>query len=138
MRFRSWPIRALSRLLIASLSGFAACSDSGGPRQPDAPDGGGNELPLVCDVVLPTSCPSPAPTYDRDVKQIIARRCGSCHDGRGEQWPLVDYSHVADWYDLLREQMSKCTMPPPDAGIEMPTSERETILEWIRCDVPER
>lgn len=94
-------------------------------------------MPLVCEATLPTACPEPKPTFKQDVLPIIKQRCSACHDGRGEQWPLVDYSHVSDWYDLIRTQISQCTMPPPDAGVEMPTSERETILEWIRCGVPE-
>ena len=92
---------------------------------------------MDCDAVLPTACTHPDVSFKKDVQPIIAARCGSCHDGRGEQWPLVDYSHVADWAGEVRAMVADCSMPPPDAGVAMPTSERQTILEWVRCGVPD-
>ncbi len=64
------------------------------------------------------------------------RRCIGCHNGAGEEWPLSSYEHVADWYGEIRAQMLACTMPPLDAGIDMPVAERQTILSWIRCGFP--
>jgi hypothetical protein len=64
------------------------------------------------------------------------RRCTSCHNGTGGQWPLNQYEHVADWYGEIRAQMLACTMPPVDSGSAMPLRERQTILTWIRCGFP--
>jgi hypothetical protein len=98
----------------------------------------GSEEGHVCRSQIPTSCPSPAPTYEKDVAPILKQRCYSCHDGTGVQWPLTEYDHVADWQDQIRAMMLTCSMPPLDAGIDMPNEERDVILAWIRCNVPEK
>jgi len=89
--------------------------------------------PLVCTVKAPTVCPDPPPHYP-DIEPIIQQKCVSCHQGLpGGNWPLLQYSHVADWQDVIRAQMLACTMPPPDAGVPMSDEEREAILTWILC-----
>ena len=135
-------------MLLASALVNAGCDSSGEPTGSKdgaakdggdkAPDGAASDAakPPVCDVTLPTSCPDPAPHYAADVEPILKQRCWSCHDGKGEQWPLTTYSHVADWALEIRAQISKCTMPPPDSGITVPNEERETILAWLRCGFP--
>jgi hypothetical protein len=103
----------------------------------DAENAGDGGLVLVtdCKAMAPRSCPDPSPHW-ADVYPIFMRRCVSCHNGAGEQWPLNAYEHVADWYGEIRAQMLACTMPPVDSGIEMPLEDRQTILSWIRCGFP--
>ena len=138
-------------LVIAGVACFA-CNDSKPNRPPqdaeaepvdgdiedaetaDAGDGGLLPAPN-CEAKAPTSCPSSSPHWS-DVYPIFMRRCTSCHNGAGEEWPLNAYEHVADWYGEIRAQMLACTMPPVEAGIEMPVAERQTILTWIRCGFP--
>ena len=134
----------LHGILWLSLSALGGCTDSGGPTQQSVPidsDGGegdgDSQDALVCDTVLPTSCPTPVVTYQRDVKPIIEARCLSCHDGNGKEWPLTDYAHVADWVGEVRAVIADCSMPPPEEDIEMPTSERQVLLDWVRCGAPE-
>ncbi len=94
--------------------------------------------PFVCEVTAPTECPSPAPTY-ADIKPIVARRCSSssCHSGAaGGPWPLTEYEDIADWWDITRDQLLACTMPPPDSGVVMTSDERMTMLVWLRCGFP--
>lgn len=88
--------------------------------------------PEGCPVQAPTQCPEPEVRYG-DVAPIIEKRCLGCHDGMHGQWALTDYQHVADWFGEVRAAMIACTMPPPDSGLTMPTSERLQILTWIRC-----
>lgn len=88
--------------------------------------------PEPCEVVAPRSCDDPSLTY-ADIEPIIHERCVHCHDGTGENWALLSYSHVADWYDTIRAMMLTCGMPPPESGETMPNAERDTILMWIRC-----
>lgn len=105
----------------------AAVAGNGGPTD------GGVLQALVCEVEAPRACTvDPKPKF-ADVMPIIAERCLGCHDGAGEQWPLLSYSHVASWYAQIRDAMLHCTMPPADAGIDMPSEEREALLMWIRC-----
>lgn len=116
---------------------LGACSDGSG--QPDGGMGGVDAGPIECNVTAPTECIEPAPTYETDIKPILQARCVSCHYGmEGGPWPLTEYSHVTDWSGDIRARMLTCGMPPPDAGIEMPTAEREKILMWIRCGAPEQ
>lgn len=95
----------------------------------------GNETPPPCTVEAPTGCTDPDLRY-ADIEPIIEERCLGCHDGRGEQWPLTSYSHVANWFTQIRSMMLTCGMPPPESGLTMPVEEREKLLLWIRCDVP--
>jgi hypothetical protein len=89
--------------------------------------------PLACTVQPPTVCPDPPPHYP-DVQPIFERACVPCHQGLpGGNWPLLQYSHVADWQDVIRAHMIACTMPPPDAGVPMSDEERVAILTWILC-----
>jgi hypothetical protein len=90
---------------------------------------------LVCDVRAPSECADPDMTF-ADIEPIIAQRCLGCHDGRGDQWPLLDYGHVAAWFIEIRSAMLSCAMPPPDSGLTMPVEEREALLRWIRCGRP--
>jgi hypothetical protein len=110
--------------IVAAGCGPSAQTDGGVTT-----DGGA----IVCTVEAPTVCPDPPPHYP-DIQPIIQRACVPCHQGLpGGNWPLLQYSHVADWQDIIRAQMLACTMPPPDAGVPISDEEREAILTWIRC-----
>lgn len=86
-----------------------------------------------CDVQAPSACVEPKPTYS-DVEAIFKDRCVICHNGKaGGPWPLTTYGHVADWQDDIRDQVSRCTMPPADAGVAISNAERAEILMWLRC-----
>lgn len=88
---------------------------------------------FLCPVPAPTSCPQPAPRYP-EVAPIVKQRCVGCHDGApGGPWPLTDYPHVADWWDLIRADLTACTMPPADGGVAMTAPERIAVLTWILC-----
>lgn len=92
--------------------------------------------PVVCDVEAPTECPDPPVRYS-DIEPIVEQRCVVCHDGVPPEWPLTSYRHVADWNVEIRTEMLRCTMPPRDSDVRMTTEERESILTWILCGLPE-
>jgi hypothetical protein len=106
-------------------------ADAGGV----AADGGGSAV--KCTVEPPTSCPADPPDYTNDIEPIIRERCTLCHDGKGEEWSLTTYEHVADWYDLIPPEVAHCRMPPPDAGVPITDEERVEILTWFVCGFPE-
>lgn len=138
----STHFHGIFRLSLFLVGGTAGCVDSGGPAQSlTDPDGGPNKDAdgggKTCDVVSPTACTSPEVSFKNDVQPILNVRCTSCHNGRGEQWPLVDYSHVADWAAEVRAMVADCSMPPPDSGVDMPTRERDVVLQWVRCGMPD-
>jgi len=90
----------------------------------------------ICNPVVPTECPEPAPHYS-DIAPIIAGRCASCHTGDANaQWPLDQYDHVADWASFIHDELLRCSMPPADSGVDMTPDEREQILVWLRCGYP--
>jgi hypothetical protein len=90
---------------------------------------------FVCPVPPPTECPSPPPRYP-DIAPIVQRLCVPCHMGLPNgPWPLTDYTHVADWQDIIRGAMLDCSMPPIDATFAMKTAERVVILTWILCGI---
>jgi len=123
----------MNRLLFALAAVTAACSSSGSGGGDDP---GRTTAPLVCDVTLPKSCSDMFVGW-ADVEPIFEQRCIGCHSGEsGGPWPLTSYEHVADWANEIRAQMTACSMPPVDAGIAMPTEEREKILLWVRCGAP--
>ena len=136
-----WWSRCGALALLVALAGASACNgpsndDDGASVEMDGGvmDGGGAGAAAVdCDVVAPTQCPNPAPTF-ADIQPILQERCVGCHAGIPDgPWPLTTYTHVASWAGEIRAAMLNCLMPPADAGIEMPTAERELILLWIRC-----
>ncbi|HKQ69862.1 MAG TPA: hypothetical protein VJT73_11015 [Polyangiaceae bacterium] len=143
------PARFIANAISRSWFAFAlaGCGAGGTPAPSDGQaiigadgegisDAGGEATPSGCSVPLPTTCPVPALHYS-DVAPIFEQRCTMCHgrivDG---PWPLQDYEHVADWWDLIREDLRTCAMPPPDAGVAITLDERLTILTWIRCGFP--
>lgn len=102
-----------------------------------ASDGGVDGAVADCTVTPPSQCPDP-PVHYGDVEPIFVERCVPCHDGTpGGPWGLLSYSHAASWYNEIQDVMLNCEMPPTDAGIAMTDGEREEILGWIRCGVPQ-
>jgi hypothetical protein len=119
-------IRALPLLGFALL--LLGC-----PEKPQ-PDGG---TPPTCDVVAPEACGNAALRFD-DVKPLFETHCVPCHYGQlGGPWPMKSYMDVADWHDIVRDDLVNCSMPPEDAGTTMTTAERALILDWLRCGFPE-
>jgi hypothetical protein len=114
---------------VLGLLALAACS-SAEPSDPGKSAG-------VCAPIAPTECPDPAPSYG-DVAPIFERRCASCHSGvKDGPWPLDTYEHVADWASFVRDELLRCSMPPPNSGVTLPPEERDQILAWVRCGYPE-
>jgi len=127
------------RARTLSLAALAVAAAGCHERTWDPSDGGtsGDTGALVCTIQAPTACPDPMAHWP-DVQPIFEHRCVLCHNGiPGGPWPLLQYSHVADWNDVVRAMLLDCSMPPPDAGVPMPDEERTAILTWILCGFPE-
>ena len=131
----------------------AGCADDGGGGSDGGGGAGGSgtvmdasdgEAGVVgCVTTAPTACPTPPVTY-AIVQPILQARCVSvCHNDRTIDpntnmpiWGFTDYDHVATWADTIRDELFKCSMPPPDAGVPITVDERRAILEFIRCGLP--
>ena len=73
------------------------------------------------------------------VLPVIRRHCGDCHGAADPDGglDLIAFEsadrvveHFAVW-DLVRRRVADKEMPPPDSGIELTDSDRETIVGWI-------
>ena len=126
-----WGLGTAATVAIAG--SLCACI----PPPPPEEDAAIADAGVTCKVIAPTDCPEPRLRYTTNIEPIIKARCVPCHDGRGPQWPLKTYGDVADWSDQVASMVGTCTMPPPDAGMSLPTAERATILTWIHCGYPE-
>lgn len=95
------------------------------------PDAGPAEF--VCTVKAPTECTTPNLRY-ADVKPAFDAYCVNCHSTESMgQWPLADYQSIADWSDIVRDNLVECSMPPYDGGVPMADEPRDKILNWLRC-----
>jgi hypothetical protein len=118
-------------------AGLGPRMDAGEPAS-DASAPSDAAIPVSCPVEAPTSCPDAAAIRYADVAPIIEARCAPCHSPLWSgPWPLNTLAHVRDWTDDIRTNLVACTMPPPDAGIPITKAERLTMLQWIRCGLPE-
>lgn len=118
-------------LVVALARGAVACSSSS-----DAPSGATDAG--ACPQDLPQACPTPPPSFQADVHDIVTRRCGSCHTDGGVAAPSHDFSSYAAIYrqrSAVLNQVYACKMPLPDAG--QPTAEeRAQLLGWLVCGAP--
>lgn len=83
------------------------------------------------------TCPDPPPHY-ADVGGIFRDRCVPCHDDQPDAaWPLQTYRQIADWQDVIVDDLIRCTMPPADGGVTMTEEERLAMLTWLHCGYQE-
>jgi mono/diheme cytochrome c family protein len=108
---------------------LAACT----PKQA-GPDAG--TCPM--DLPPPSRCNSAVPTYTADVAPIFAVSCVDCHssDGGPNFSPLGTYPQVVAQRQAVLTQVLTCLMPiapvPP-----LTEAQRQTILSWLVCGVPQ-
>ena len=114
------------RALVAAVA-LAACTTNAPPPGPACPND------------LPGACPSPPPSYARDVAPVIAARCGPCHAPGGVEAAQRDFSAYATVHTqrvTILTQIHACLMPPADAGT-LDAAERATLQGWLVCGAPD-
>lgn len=90
-----------------------------------------------CNVTLPASCPSPAPSYATQVAPIFADRCVSCHGGSNQE-SGIDLSAYASVYanrEPVLAQVYNCSMPLAGAP-SLSAAQTNTVLSWLVCEAP--
>lgn len=93
----------------------------------------------MCPHDLPASCPTPPPSYARDIQPILATRCLGCHGDGGVAQSIHDYTTYAGVLanrSAILDQVYVCAMPPPNAGAPT-TGERQKLLAWLVCGAPD-
>src|SRR5438876_381048 len=78
------------RARVATAAALMGCGDGGGGRCPDE---------------LPSTCPTPAPTFSMDADPIIQSFCVGCHSPTG-----IEPTHPFDTYANVRAQISTFIM----------------------------
>jgi hypothetical protein len=117
------------------VAGAGACSS-------DSTGGGG--VPGCPDIQFPDQCPTPPPSWKKDVQPLVVEYCDSCHGNGGPaalQVPLATYQDVFDNRTRSWEQVYKCAMPNTDASLAadaFPTADqRQTMVTWLDiCNAP--
>jgi len=111
-----------------------------GQRLAATDDLGGDDLSAanLCPDDQPDTCPSPAPSWQHQVAALIQTHCASCHSPNGEAFDhlLETYAEVYSQRGLVLDQVNACNMPPGDAGLPMPETDRKTIVTWFVCGAP--
>jgi len=92
-----------------------------------------------CPNDLPSSCPSPAPSWSQQVQPVFNARCTFCHNPNGANPTLLftDWSQVHGDRGAILTQLYACKMPPPDGGVAPPMGpDRALLLNWLVCGAP--
>jgi hypothetical protein len=116
---------------------IAGCG--GGAGADPVTDGGEAEgAPAMCTVMLPASCPDPAPSFAADVAPIIANHCRKCHRPGGveQNQPLTTYQQIFSRRGTVLNQIYRCKMPPAGEP-PVPDTEVAVLLDWLICGAPD-
>jgi hypothetical protein len=91
----------------------------------------------TCPKDMPTTCPTPTPSYANDVAPIFATYCNDCHSptGQAPDRPFQTYAEIFARRTSVLSFTYGCQMPP--AAFPQPTEEeRVTLLGWLVCNAP--
>ena len=132
---------ALGRPFWASVLLLAACAGaaSGPPPASPAPATKAPTSAVAsCDRAAPTACNSPSPSFARDVRPILERRCFGCHANGGvaaEEHDFMRFTTLFAQRGAVASAISRCVMPPQEGGT-LPTPEADVVTRWIACGAP--
>jgi len=102
-----------------------------------APSAGAPDMASHCPNDLPDSCPTPAPSWDGGVSEVVATVCATCHKAGGEaaDKQFNSYDDVYARRGVILSQIYSCFMPPPDS-VTLTPAERQMLLGWLVCGAP--
>jgi hypothetical protein len=91
--------------------------------------------PEICPGTTVASCPARIPSFSREIAFIVQSRCSGCHSPFNDAglWPLNDRESLSDWKITILQVLRGCTQPPPDSGVALTSSERQTFEAWLVC-----
>jgi hypothetical protein len=138
------------------LSAMGACME-GAPASPglgddassEAADAGADSAAQMgCPPADPVEagypmCPSPAPSWNNQVKAIVDTYCAPCHfsGGSGVGKQGYDFSTLAGVHhtplSTMLTQVYVCGMPEPGVSAPLPPADWETLLQWLECYEPD-
>ncbi len=130
MTVRSRDLFLVLGAVLGACATAGACSNS-------PPSQGAPNCPTVS-----SDCPSPPPSWSKDVEPLIQSYCIMCHQPGGTGETLADLTSYTNVFRARAEiitQISQCLMPNQDASPpppELTTAQRQTIVSWIGCMAP--
>ena len=99
---------------------------------------GAGEEAGTCPDDLPKSCPSPVPSYSKDIVPIMRESCANpgCHSSTGVAgYPETTYAEVFAQRSPILDQLNDCLMPPNTYPLT--AQQREALLAWLVCGAPD-
>ena len=103
---------------------------------------------IVALTVVPSarSNPPAAPTFSKDVAQILFKNCASCHrPGDIAPMSLLTYENARPWAKAIREKVATGNMPPwhatqPHGTFEndrrLSDKDKDTVIRWADSGAP--
>jgi hypothetical protein len=87
---------------------------------------------------LPSSCPTPPPSYQTDVEPILNTYCNICHytNSTIAKGDFTTYAGVYNYRGACLDQIYGCAMPPV-TSIQLNAADRQTLLAWFVCSAPD-
>jgi mono/diheme cytochrome c family protein len=129
MNVRSRDLLLILGAALGASVAVAACSNSPQPAASNC-------------ATVSSDCPSPPPSWSKDVQPLVQQYCVMCHQPGGVGESLADLTSYTNVFRARAEityQVSQCLMPNQDASPPPPqlsTAQRETIVSWIGCMAP--
>jgi len=132
---------AATLLVVVACSSSSANGFTGGDAEAD----GGPEPGPCPQFEFPSSCPTPAPSWQTEVKPLVEKYCGQCHQTGSSAAAQLNLSTYSDVYENRTKcwyQIYQCWMPNVDgspAPLAYPTpAERQTMITWMDvCNAPD-
>jgi hypothetical protein len=100
--------------------------------------GGDAPAARMCTWQLPAACPTPPPSFRRDVDPILETHCRLCHrpGGLSAAVRLGNYAEVYAQRAHVLTQTYACKMPPADASA-LPEAQAQILFAWLICQAPD-
>jgi hypothetical protein len=118
------------------------------PLPPFGEDGGLGIAPgsiygfpqTACPTPISDACPSPAPSYQNQIKAVIQANCLPCHQP-GQNLPSLDSHADIAAVPNNKTQVAGCLMPTLDSPglpwFPMSPDERALLIGWLNCGSPD-